>query len=621
MGNTLPVYADIITCSTAQNLLIMSTPSGVLRAENADDESQNMAMRPEVEFTYRPRILALHGAQSNSAVTKLQLANLRITEDDYDIEYLHGGVEVDEAHPDLDGLFNGPFYSWFDKNDPTSIVRAVHDVVNFCQTHGPFDGIYGFSSGAVVASLVANLSSDLELQNLLLDQPKHERVSVQDVANLLNVDGFRDAAMQRQRSQRSQALFGKRQSRTQSQRFSLGRKQSQRFGQGRRQSQALFGPGRRTSQALFGPRRNSIFTGPPPAELISLEEPLIKFVILVCSAPDISSIREEADNMNPTQIEAGTIRVSSFHIIGIEDAFKAKSEKNVSFYATREVRYMPGGHGVPRDVGLDNDLCDALRNFSRKLGRPARRGRAQKYIQMNEVSEVQLLGESQVAVVKLNHELLPGCKYMGGATIRGALGAQPPNKPFLYTSRNKNFDDVTTYGDLLNFINGGAGDLRALGVAPGEVVAYAAPTGGSAMSAVAFLSIGAQTAAAPLAANTAEPDALDALDQFDAKHLILFDGVECPGVEAAFEKYAAEGNARIHRASAIGGEKPGLFEYAVNATPANEPLMNSEDGTCLLLRTSGTTARPKGVPLSQGDLITNGAIIASAMVCELNDQV
>ena len=238
---------------------------------------------------------------------------------------------------------------------------------------------------------------------------------------------------------------------------------------------------------------------------------------------------------------------------------------------------------------------------------------------MNKVSSIHLLRESQVALVKLKHELLPEGIFRGGATIRGALAAQPAKKPFLYTSRNTNVNETTTYGDLLSFIDRGAGDLRALGIDPGEVVAYAAPPGGSAMAAVAFLSIGAQTAAAPLAPGTAEPDALDALDQFDAKHLILFDGVECPGVEAAFEKYAATGNAKIHRASAIGGERPGLFTYSVDVTTATNysgkrPLINAEDGTCLLLRTSGTTARPKGVPLTQHDLITNGAIIAHAMV-------
>lgn len=583
MGNTLPMYADVITCSEAQTMLYLSGPSSralVSNEEYEDDETQALNSRLVVELTYRPRILALHGAQSNNAVTKLQLENLNITDDDYDIEYLQGGVEVDEAHPDLDGLINGPFYSWFDKDDPASIIKAVQHVVSFCHMKGPFDGIYGFSSGAVVASIVANLSRDPMLQELLREDPLQLR-TVWDVTKLLSVDGMRRASAVRRNSQ----IFGVRNS--------------------------------VVNTAAPRARRTSLWGN--THQPLTLDQPLFKFAILACAAPLVSSIREKADMNNPIPIEAGTIPVSSFHIIGIEDGFKAMSEKNASLYASRKVMYMPGGHGVPRDVHLDKDLCAALRSFARSLGRPPRRERSPKYVQMNEVSGVQLLKESQVALVKLKHELLPEGKFRGGATIRGALAAQPAEKPFLYTSRNTNAKETTTYGDLLSFIDGGAGDLRALGIAPGEVVAYAAPPGGGAMAVVAFLSIGAQTAAAPLAPGTAEPDALDALDQFDAKHLILFDGVECPGVQAAFEKYAATGKAQIHRAAAVGDEKPGLFEYSVDvdATTAYDgksPLVNSESGTCLLLRTSGTTARPKGVPLAQGDLITNGALIAHAMV-------
>lgn len=530
-------------------------------------------------MTYRPRILALHGAQSNNAVTKLQLENLNITDDDYDIEYLQGGVEVDEAHPDLEGLINGPFYSWFDKDDSASIIKAVQDVVSFCDMKGPFDGVYGFSSGAVVASLAANLCKDPELRELLREDP----IQLGDFTKLLGFNGMRRASAIR----RNSTLFGVRNS----------------------------------VANTAAPRRRASLWEMYSRQPLTLDQPLFKFAILACAAPLVSSIREKADMNNPIPIEAGTIPISSFHIIGIEDSFKAMSEENASLYASRKVMYMPGGHGVPRDTHLDKELCAALRSFARSLGRPPRRERSPKYVQMNEVSGVQLLKESQVALVKLKHELLPGGKFRGGATIRGALAAQPAEKPFLYTSRNTNAKETTTYGDLLNFIDGGAGDLRALGIAPGEVVAYAAPPGGSAMAAVAFLSIGAQTAAAPLAPGTAEPDALDALDQFDAKHLILFDGVECPGVQEAFEKYAATGKAQIHRASAVGDKKPGLFEYSVDidATTAIDydgkpSLMNSESGTCLLLRTSGTTARPKGVPLTQGSLVTNGALIAHAMV-------
>jgi long-subunit acyl-CoA synthetase (AMP-forming) len=90
-------------------------------------------------------------------------------------------------------------------------------------------------------------------------------------------------------------------------------------------------------------------------------------------------------------------------------------------------------------------------------------------------------------------------------------------------------------------------------------------------------------------------------------------------VEVAFEKFAKDGKAKIHRASPIlGGRKPGIFKYysvQIDVDLDKQPtLVNQEDETCLLLRTSGTTARPKGVPLSQGALVTNGAIIAKSMV-------
>merc|ERR1719162_2413381 len=49
--------------------------------------------------------------------------------------------------------------------------------------------------------------------------------------------------------------------------------------------------------------------------------------------------------------------------------------------------------------------------------------------------------------------------------------------------------------------------------------------------------------------------------------------------------------------------------------------MNPEDGICLLLRTSGTTSRPKGVPLTQGALVMNGAIISASMDLKESDVV
>ena len=84
-----------------------------------------------------------------------------------------------------------------------------------------------------------------------------------------------------------------------------------------------------------------------------------------------------------------------------------------------------------------------------------------------------------------------------------------------------------------------------------------------AVPALAFLSIMAQTTAAPLAPSTTEPDVLDLLEHFRAKHLILFDGVDNPGLDAAFGKMAARGRATLHMARIRSdSDKPGTFYVA-----------------------------------------------------------
>ena len=48
-------------------------------------------------------------------------------------------------------------------------------------------------------------------------------------------------------------------------------------------------------------------------------------------------------------------------------------------------------------------------------------------------------------------------------------------------------------------------------------------------------------------------------------------------------------------------------------------LANPKDGQCLLLRTSGTTARLKVLPLAQDALVTNGAVVAAGLDLTLHD--
>lgn len=153
-----------------------------------------------------------------------------------------------------------------------------------------------------------------------------------------------------------------------------------------------------------------------------------------------------------------------------------------------------------------------------------------------------------------------------------------------------------------------------------------------AVSALAFISIMCQTTAAPLAPNIQESDAMYFLQHFDAKHLIVFDGLECSGLELAFKKYSATGKAKLHRAKMNSiTEKPGLFQFTHSGDdrldqswdPSMfslvESLSNPSDGVALLLGTSGTTSKPKGVPIRHSSLVFNSFIIASSLGLRADD--
>lgn len=149
-------------------------PGSNTRTCSRNDDRRAMLHPPPQGQQYRPRILAMHGAQSNDEVTRLQLEHLGITQEEYDIVYLRGGVEVEEGHEDIVGLVRGPYYSWFAREDGTgamgrSVVEAVRDVLRVVTYCGPFDGCYAFSSGAAVAALVSGIAKDPSLMEAVRD--------------------------------------------------------------------------------------------------------------------------------------------------------------------------------------------------------------------------------------------------------------------------------------------------------------------------------------------------------------------------------------------------------------------------------------------------------------------
>jgi|TARA_B110000196_G_C21142020_1_gene664371 acyl-CoA synthetase (AMP-forming)/AMP-acid ligase II len=169
---------------------------------------------------------------------------------------------------------------------------------------------------------------------------------------------------------------------------------------------------------------------------------------------------------------------------------------------------------------------------------------------------------------------------------------------------------------------GGKGDLSALGVKTSDAVIYVAP--GGAVAAVAFLTIASQCTAAPLDLTVMQADAEDAIEQFEAKHIILFDKAPADGIRAAAEAVKAAGKIMyIHTAKAGDDALPGLFELIPDPTMPQTsdliPLETGEDDVVLLLRTSGTTSKPKGVPLRQSAIVRNGLLLSGTIEISKED--
>lgn len=476
----------------------------------------------------RVRLLALHGSGSNSAVTKMQLENLGISDAEYDVVHATGPIPVNEPGPGLEGLVSGPWYSWLPRDGAEgmleqgvlldAICEALRNVTAVLETEGPFDGVFGFSQGGVVATLINGLSCDPALLAALKD---------------------------------------------------------------------------RMGGALPAALRN----GAP-----------FRSAVIACAAAPFS-LAELRSRAGLGDAPAARTEVHSLHLIGRKDHFKPWSESlALAMNSTStHVLYLDDGHEINRLHRNDAELCARVRQcFSAGPSAPRREP---EWMKSSDFSSRSMASEMQLSAVKLETEGLRD-------TITGMLAAQPSNAPLLRLARERDAGVATTYGQMLAFCQpGGDGDLRRLGVQAGEVVAYLAPAGGSAAAAAAFLSIASQTCAVPFGPNMSEADALMALDQYGVKHMVLFEAVAAPGVSAAFDSYAKQGKARLHYAMHANIPTPGLFRYLnpVHGFQNQPALVNPPDANCLLLRTSGTTSKPKVVPQTQRDLVFNAAILADGI--------
>jgi len=171
-----------------------------------------------------------------------------------------------------------------------------------------------------------------------------------------------------------------------------------------------------------------------------------------------------------------------------------------------------------------------------------------------------------------------------------------------------------TFGRLLAQAHEVLVCLNTLGIHRDDKVAIVLPNGPE--MAVGFLSIACGAVAAPLNPAYGASEFEFYLSDLDARALVVQAGVASPARELARGR-----GIPVIEIVPKWGEAAGLFGFeGVSPTPGSPSSIAEGEDIALVLHTSGTTARPKMVPLTHRNLCASAGHICDALALTLSDR-
>ncbi|MFB2970272.1 AMP-binding protein [Aerosakkonema sp. BLCC-F183] len=172
-----------------------------------------------------------------------------------------------------------------------------------------------------------------------------------------------------------------------------------------------------------------------------------------------------------------------------------------------------------------------------------------------------------------------------------------------------------TYGGLRDRIHQTAATLNTLGISPNDRVAVVLPNGPE--MAVAFLAIAATATCAPLNPAYREQEFDFYLSDLNAKALVIQSGVGEPAKIVAKER----GIPIIELIPQLEAQAGSFSLISENLANPTAQIQNPESHhIALVLHTSGTTSRPKIVPLTHSNLCSSASNIRQTLNLSQSDR-
>ena len=172
-----------------------------------------------------------------------------------------------------------------------------------------------------------------------------------------------------------------------------------------------------------------------------------------------------------------------------------------------------------------------------------------------------------------------------------------------------------SYSDLYELVLETAAVLRAHGVERDDRVAIVLPNGPE--MAAAFLAVASCATAAPLNPAYRAPEFDFYLQDLEAKLLVV-----APGTGEAAVAVAESRGVPVCELHARTDGPAGLFDLRAStglAPPAGDMELSKPDDVGLVLHTSGTTSKPKIVPLSQKNLCASARNVGASLALTPDD--
>lgn len=111
----------------------------------------------------KPKILCLHGGGSNSDITVFQTMGLSLTKH-MECMYVDAPHIVNYCYPGLNRLSDGPFRVWAmphgasESDQQSQWDQSLQFLADYCNEHGPFEGVYAFSQGTAMITSMSHPS-------------------------------------------------------------------------------------------------------------------------------------------------------------------------------------------------------------------------------------------------------------------------------------------------------------------------------------------------------------------------------------------------------------------------------------------------------------------------------